>query len=554
MSLLDKACTEKGVDNSFSNKLKLMFYAGITRLRLALTKWRLLFLGFVLIYAVLLLINLTKPPILWDEVSHLNGGSLLYFGLYDKFVSVAFYPPLFDAFTFLSFKLFGISLFTARLPSVIFAVLALWSVFELAHYMYNGKVALLSSIMLGIMPGFFWLSGYAMLETILVFFVTASLLCFYHWLNTRQTRMLVLSGLALGLGFLAKYQILVVGVIMMFAIIFLMRKQVKFAFKKLSLVIAAAVLVVSPWVVIAYQAYRTGFLGQWFYVLQTGNPGRSVYSSRFPLPIFYFIEMTWPHDNFHPISIFCYILGLAGIAWMVWRHRSGEKFLLLWFAIIFGFYTLIPNKDWRYVIPLFPILAIAASDSVLSLGDTLHKIWKKSCSTLRKHLAKVASVALIVTVVGAMSYSVYESYTFTMNHHLPVGIKDATDFAVANIEDGKSIMVLLPCNLFNQDMVQFYVWAQNNRDIELFSYPELAVDAYTPEFNLTEFIEQCRQHNVQYIFIFEYGGANVPFYDTTLTLREVYEQLHGSDNFTDITDEQSFGINPWRIFVIDFVG
>jgi len=552
--LLDKSCIEKSVDKRFSNKLKLMLCAGVVRLRLALTKWRLLFLGFVLVYAFLLLINLTKAPILWDEVNHLNGGVLLYFGLYDEFVSLAFYPPLFDVFTFLSFKIFDISLFAARLPSVIFAVLALWAVFELAYYLYNGKVALLSSIMLGIMPGFFWLSGYAMLETILVFFVTISLLCFYRWLITRQGRMLILSGIALGLGFLAKYQILVVGLIMIFAIVLLLQKQVKVAFKKLSLVIVTAVLVVFPWIVIVYQVYKTAFLSQWLYVLQTGNPYRSVYSSLLPFPIFYFVALARPFDNFHPISIVCYLLGIAGLVWMVWRHQREDKFLLLWFVVVFVFYTLIPNKDWRYVIPLFPILAISASVCALSLGDALQKVWKKSCSAIRKRLAKVASVVLIVMVTGGMFYSVYESYVFTMNHHLPVGIEGAADFAVANIEDSKSIMVILPCNLFNQDMVQFYVWAQGRRDVAFFSYPESAVDAYPPEFNLTEFTEQCRQHDVQYVFIFEYGGATVPFYGTTLTLREVYEQLHASDDFTVITDEKSFGINPWRIFVIDFVG
>jgi 4-amino-4-deoxy-L-arabinose transferase-like glycosyltransferase len=420
--------------------------------------------------------------------------------------------------------------------------------------MYGGKVALLSAVMLGIMPGFFWLSGYAMLETILVFFVTVSLLCFYRWLTTRQNRMLVISGLAFGLGFLAKYQILVVGLIMILCLLLLARKQVNFVFKKLSIVIAAAVLVVTPWMLIAYQAYKSGFLGQWFYVLQTGNPGRSVYSSRFPLPIFYFIEMAWPHSNFHPISSFCYILGLAGLVWLAWRHRRDDKFMLIWFAVIFIFYTLVPNKDWRYVIPLFPILAISASVSVLSLGGALHKTWKKSKTMIKKHLVKIASVGLIIVVTGAMFYSVYETYSVTANHHIPVDIKGATDYTLANMEDGKSIMILLPCNLFNQDMVQFYVWAKSDLDTELFQYPEVAVDAYTPVFNITEFIEQCRLYNVQYVITYEYGGVTVPYYNTDLSFHQVYEQLYVSGNFTHITDEHTFGVSPRRIFVLNFTG
>ncbi|MCL2642763.1 MAG: glycosyltransferase family 39 protein [Candidatus Bathyarchaeota archaeon] len=550
--MFDKPHGEPVVE-SFRDKLQLLFSTGGTRLRMfLLDRWRLLFLVFASVYSVILMFALTGYPLLWDEVSHLSSGSLLYLGRYGEFLGNAFYPPLFDTLTFISFKILGVSLFTARLPSVFFAFFALWAVFEFARYLYGSKVGILSAIMLGIMPGFFWLSGHAMLETILIFFVTVSLFCFYRWLNTRQDKLLALSGLALGLGFLAKYQILVVGVIMLLSIVLLARKQVKAVFKKFKIVITAAVLVVVPWVILAFQVYKTGFLGQWFYVLQIGNPGRSVYSSRFPLPIFYFIEMVWPHNNFHPISLFCYIIGLAGLAWMVWRRRHEDKFILLWFAVIFVFFTLISNKDWRYVVPLFPTLAISASVAVLGLGGALKRMWKKPISVSKKHLAKVASGVLVVVVASAMIYSVYDTYNYNSTAIPPIDIQGATNYALNNIEDGKSIMVLLPCNLFNRDMVQFYLWAGGDRGIEIFQYPEVAVDAYVPNFNFTEFTELCSQHNVQYIIAFEYGGVEVPYYNTTLTFLQVYEQLYVSDNFSYVTEELCFGTTPWWVFVMEF--
>ncbi|MDR2719505.1 MAG: glycosyltransferase family 39 protein [Nitrososphaerota archaeon] len=551
-NLLDKYSDEPVVEN-FNDKLKLLFSTGVTWLRaFLLCRWRLLFLSFASVYAIILMLTLTGSPLLWDEVSHLSSGSLLYMGRYGEFLSNAFYPPLFDTLTFVSFKFFGISLFTARLPSVFFAVLALWAVFELAYYIYGGKAGLFSAVLLGLMPGFFWLSGHAMLETILIFFVTVSLLCFYSWLNTRRDRLLVLSGIALGLGFLAKYQILVVGVIMLLSIALLTQKQVKVVFKKFKTVIVAAVLIVIPWMVLAFQVYKTGFIGQWFYVLSIGNPGRSVYSSRFPLPIFYFIEMVWPHNNFHPISIFCYIIGLAGLAWMVWRRRREDKFILLWFAVVFVFFTLISNKDWRYVVPLFPTLAISASVAVLALGGALKRMWKKPTTVGKKRLAKAASVALVVVMAGAMFYSVYDTYNYNSTSIPPINIQDATNYALDNIEDGKSIMVLLPCNLFNGDMVQFYLWAGGDRSIEVLQYPEVAVDAYVPNFDMAEFTELCRQENVQYILAFEYGGVEVPYYNTTLNFLKVYEQLYVSDNFSYVTEELSFGNSPWWVFVMEF--
>jgi len=542
-----------GLLRACGDKLKRLFNTEEFSPDVALSKWRILFLCFALAYAFILLFNLIKAPIQWDEISHLNGGALIYWGHYDDVVSRAFYPPLFDVFTAMSFKVFGISLFAARLFPVIFSVLSLWAVFELANRMYGGKAGLLSAVMLGIMPGFFWLSGYAMIETTLMFFITISLFCFYHWLISHRDRMLVLSGVALGLGFLAKYQIIIAGVIMILSLILLARKQLKFAFKKFSIVIASAVLVVTPWLLIAYEVYRDVLLSKWFYALQVGNPERSMYSTRFPGPIFYFIELVWPYENIHPISLFLYILGLSGLAFMVWRHRHEDKFILIWFACIFVFFTLISNREWRYVTPLFPALAISTAVAVLALGGTLQKAWRKPNSAKKKRLAKTAGVVMAVMVSGAMLYSIYDAYSYTSQMHITIDIKGATDYVYPHMEPDKSIMLLCPFNFFSADMIEFYLLAKGERNIDIYQYPDLPVDTYTPTFDIDEFISQCNQYNVQYVFTYELGGI-VPYYNTTLNLQQIYAQLYASGNFTHITDEQTFGTNPRRIFILNFTG
>jgi hypothetical protein len=114
-------------------------------------------------------------------------------------------------------------------------------------------------------------------------------------------------------------------------------------------------------------------------------------------------------------------------------------------------------------------------------------------------------------------------------------------------------MLLAPFNFFSQDMVKFYLWGHGNYQIQTFQYPALAVDTYTPNFNITELIGLCKQHNVKFLFTYEYGGV-VPYFNTTLNLQEIYTQIYESRNFSAISDEATFGSNPRRILVLTFIG
>ncbi len=525
----------------------------LNQLKAGLNKWRIAFLFFALAYAVLLFLNLTNTPVQWDEVIHLNGGAFLKWGLYDKFVNNAFYPPLFDAITFVFFKVFGVSLLSARLVPATFSILSLWAVFELAYSMYGGKTALLSIILLGIMPGYFWLSGMALLETALFFFSTVSLLFFFRWLQNRQDKMLVLSGLALGFGFLTKYQVLVAGVIMIVSMLFLARGQLKRVFTKFTLLIITAVIVVTPWILIAYQIYETKIFSQWIYALQVGNPERLLYSDRYPSPIFYFIEMTWPYNDIHPISLFLYIAGLLGLGLLAWRRKKEDKLVLIWFASVFVFFTLIENKQWRYVLPLFPTLAISAAAFILFFYNKAENAWRGHVNVNKKRAAKFAAGLFIVLIAGAMVYSINDAYYGAAKYDIKIELEPATHYAMSHLQNNESIMVLCPFNFFSQDMVKFYLWADGDNDIQTYQYPKMAVDTYTPHFNITEFISLCKQNNVKYVFTYENGGT-VPYFNTTLNLQQIYMQLYASGNFTTISPEATFGANPRRIFILTFIG
>ena len=232
---------------------------------MSIIKWRLVFLVFTIIYAILVSINLSTAPMQWDEAVHLNDATLLLSGENEQLNY--FYPPLFDIVTVVFFRVFGASVFSGRLVSVAFSLISLWVVFELAYRMYDAKTALTASILLGIFPGYFWLSRVAMIEIMLVFFFTVAMLCFFCWLRKSEYKSLVLCGLALGLGVLAKYQMVIAAVVMIVSMLLLVRDHIKLRFSRFALVIIIAITVVTPLIIISYNVYASKMLDNWIYAL-----------------------------------------------------------------------------------------------------------------------------------------------------------------------------------------------------------------------------------------------------------------------------------------------
>ncbi len=523
----------------------------LTRFQLGINKWRLGFLVFALIYAVLLLLELSTAPTQWDEVVHLNDGVSLLRGEYENINY--FYPPLFDGVIVVFFKVLGVSVLSGRLVSVIFSLISLWIVFELAYRMYDAKIALAASVLLGLFPGYFWLSRVALIEVMLVFFFTVAMMFFFSWLHKPQKKPLILGGLALGLGFLTKYQMLIAIVVMIVAIFLLARNRLRTLFSRFTLLIIIAIAVVTPWLIISYKTYASEMLDNWTYALQIGNPAKSIYSERYPLPIFYLIEMTWPYNQVHPVSILIYIVSLFGIGLLSWRRKREDKFLLTWFMVLYIIYTLIPNKHWRYVLPLFPVLAITAANFIFFVYEKVEKTWRDTINVNKKRIVKVAAVLFTVFIATGVGLSAKDTYDNVAQYQIQIDIEGATKYASKNLNQNESIMLLCPFNFFNQDMIHFYLCADVTRKNKVSQYPELPVDSYTPIFNITEFIGLCKQNNVRYVFTYEFGGI-VPYYNTTLNLQQIFMKLYDSGNFTHISDDATFGSNPRRIFILTFLG
>jgi len=523
-------------------------------LRSKLTVWRGALLVFLVVYCFALLINLGYMSIQWDEIPHLYGGLLLFRGQTQNYLSVyGYYPPLYDLLTVGFYQAFGVNVAVGRSVAVIFSLLSVWITFEFANRMYGPKTGLIAAVLLGAMPGFFWVSRMTMIETMLVFFFSLSLLFFFSWIRSRNDKALVLSGLAFGFGMLAKYQIVVAGIVMLVGIIFFFRGKIRPNLKKLLIVPIIAILVVAPWFLVLAQS-NPAAIGGYFYSVGVGGEDRSQYSTRFPLPVFYLVEMTWPFNDIpvHPISLPIYILGLLGLGVMAYRRKREDKFLLAWFLVVYVFFSLVPNKQWRYVTPLFPVLAVSAAGFILLVYSRLASFGRAKQLSLRKlYLSKVAAAFFVVLAASSIIYSGYNAYQMTARDQIHIPMEETANYIASHMSQNESAVIVGAFNLLNQDMLRFYLPANMSPD-QIWQYPDLPVDAFTPNFNITEFVSLCEQRNVRYLVLYDFG-ANTPFFNTTMTYSNVTQLILDSGKFGYTGDEPFFGDElNYRTFLVGF--
>ncbi|MGA2682853.1 MAG: glycosyltransferase family 39 protein [Candidatus Bathyarchaeia archaeon] len=475
-------------------------------------------------------------PIQWDEAGHLDNGLFLKLGMYKQFSSNLFYPPLYDFLTFLFYNIFGVSVVSARLIDALFSVLLLWAVFEFTYKVYDGQTALLGSIFLSLMPGYFYASHLAMLDIAMTFFFVLAIFFCYLWLQTHKDRMLILIGLILILGFLVKYQVVVALLVMFFTVLFFGRSQLKRPFsRKIYIVVILVLLVAAAYFVYSFQRY----VGMWLSVMGMDTTGGAI------KPFYYLTEMNSIYPTIHPISLLMYISGFLGLGLFAIRRQKPDKLLLIWFITVVVFYTLVNNKSWRYALPLFPVLAVSAAVFVTVTFTKLRGL-------NRRALAKVGASMLIVFTCLSLFYSVNDTVYWINFDKAPFALEKAVVYAIAHDSGNQSITVLCPDNYFSKGIVDFYLLKDGGSQIHAYAYPWSRI--IDPTFNISTLISRCKEYNVKFLFTTETGGNHLAYFNQTVTLMDIYAQLYSSNNFTHVTPEQTFGQSPRSIYILDFTG
>lgn len=169
-------------------------------------------------------------------------------------------PPLHYWFMMVSFSLFGVNEFSARLFSAILGALTVLMMYCMALRYFGLKAALYAVLVFATSLNLLFEFHLAVPDPYLIFFLTAAHFSFFLFYDTRKTRYLLWLYLATGLAILAKGPV-ALGFVGLNGMIWLLVKK-DFNWKtiaafKIWLGIAIVAIVVAPWVI------QVGIATQW---------------------------------------------------------------------------------------------------------------------------------------------------------------------------------------------------------------------------------------------------------------------------------------------------
>jgi len=263
-------------------------------------------------------------------------------------------PPLVVWLAALSFRLFGVATWSARLPGVAFAVAACLVCRRLGAVLFEDRVGLAAGAILALTPGFVRFGSTLLLDPALVCFALAGLLATVHGF-ARGGRGLWQAGAWFGLAFLAKGALALGAPAVLAAYWVTTPRAHRPPVRAVTATALAFLAVVLPWHL--YELWRWGGLfvrGYAYDVMEKmgGHPPPSDYLRALAVT-----ALPW--------------LPVAAVgAWRSWRGaRSGPglRLLVVWTIVVYGFLLVAGKHSPRYLMLLHPALALWAALGLLPL-------------------------------------------------------------------------------------------------------------------------------------------------------------------------------------------
>ena len=314
---------------------------------------------------------------------------------HENFHPVLDKPIFFYWLIALSYKLFGVSEWAARLPSALAALGCLILVYRFVAARWGWWEALWSALILLTSAEFFSLARIVIFDMPLTFFLTLAICAFYEAVHTdevRRRRFWCLAMYAsLGVATLIKGLIGVVipGMVFLFYLLLTRRWSV---LRRIYLLPGAFIFfaIVLPWYLQA-DARNVGYLRYYLWDEHLGRFATENFDRGEPWYYFILVGL---------IGFFPWTLLLPVAIKEYWKKTLDDKtlFLMLWAGLPFIFFSASRSKLPHYLLPIFPALAILTAVAL----QALYRKTKARASFALSLIWIAQSVAILYLIAGAI--------------------------------------------------------------------------------------------------------------------------------------------------------
>jgi len=332
-----------------------------------------IFAGLILLCSIFFLSGIFSIPLMppdepkyaFAAVKMIESGDFItpYFNCQPRFDK----PPLFYWCIVLSFKIFGVNDWSARIPSILATLGTALALYTYVRRKFDNWTAVLSVIVFACQIHV-WIMGRAVApEMLLVFFEVVAIFTFSRGMEEGKKRYIYLGYASCSLAFLTKGPI---GILIPWTVVFLYywyKKGIAYTVKKL----------LDPVGIILFLV-----LGLPWYIVMINRHGYAYFQEFF---LYHNVYRFTGQARQHPFHFYYYIPVLVGSAYLwlpfskeIWTHlkkvyqdRSEEIFFVIWTLFVFVFFSVSVNKLHNYILIAYPPLAVLIGSSIRNM--TFHR-------------------------------------------------------------------------------------------------------------------------------------------------------------------------------------
>lgn len=316
-------------------------------------------------------------------------------------------PPLYYWQAIVAYKLFGVSDWAARLPSVFDAFLLVIAVYLFLRRFRPG-LELEGGLIVATMAGVVGFARAGSTDMPLTTMFGIAMLAWYAWFESGEKKYLAASSAFLALATLAKGPVAPLLVILIVGSFAAAQRSPAILWKTFWIPGVLFFLAVAlPWYVLV-QTRNPQFFHEFIVRHNMARFGTNLYHH--PEPFWYYIPVTLL--GWTPWLIFA----VGGLVQAVreWRTRSADTFsyfLLIWVAVVVIFFSLSQSKLPGYILPALPAGAILAVEFIR----------KRTVTETKSAWIERVIAALHGVILAGMLFCALVAQNLILRHRVPWG-------------------------------------------------------------------------------------------------------------------------------------